>query len=1452
MRMKKRTKRIAIGFVLSLAAIAVVCGILFGLVQTQAGKRQLVRFVSSSLEKEGGVRVELGELRGLVPFDFRLDHLNLSDRDGRWMVAEGIVMRWSPLPLLRGRLRIREVSAERLGIDRAPRTESTKGEPSKGLPKWPGALDRLQLNRFAIQRLELGESLLGEKAQYQAEGRLSASGPQAENETSVRLMRIDRDGENILLNAALRRGILTLGLELDQTNGGLLAEIMGFKEGFSLKLQGEGPLKDWKGTLRFASEELGRCEAVLGLAYGETPGLTAGGTLHLPKAFIPEALMPKLGFDATFDFALRRPGKNTLALDHLTLKARELNMEWTGSLDLEKESTEGRFSLNGVDLKTLGTQAGINLEGKGKMEGRFSGYILRPEIALEIVLEGMKADTFRAGSMITRLEFEWLGEPGLGFQGLGMKGNGEIRDMGLEHHDPLPETVISWEAAAEGPVNGEILVRHFKAAGRHLSAEFSGRLETAGPRGMLEGILELSDLRAFKGLMGFDLPGSTRLKTRIEGDGQTRSLSAQVLGKLALLKTKDSPFVPILGGDLEYAGNLRLTERENLKIEAFSFHAPAGKLTGNASLDLPGQAVKGTWRLVLPRLNHFATVLKHPMEGAMEWNGSVNGALNEMALHAEAKSGEVVFEGWSFRDLAVNLRAGGLPSRPEGILSFSLSHRGHRVRGETDYRLEPGSLDLATLSLKGAGSELTGSLNMDLEKILFKGEIKGSCRDFSVLESIIGERLEGGGRFRALLKPEAGVQAASFVLEAEKIRGRFGQAGNMGVQGEIKDIFNHPRGKAECDIKAFRIKDLSLDTITVKAEGDPTQVSFRGKARGHYREPLDLELSGGYAVNQEGFTLALIGLGMDYGGQSLQLVRPATWHFSNKGIDFRGFELRLASGTLKADGKMDPAELDVDLRFEALPLETFKLAGIPETAGTATGRFRLAGRPERPEGNLEFQLEGIRVRTSALDEIPPLTVKGRVGLKPDELHAELFLQGLTAKPFEARVDIPVSVSVRPFSWSLPPKGRLKGEFLGQIDPARIVLLAGLDDQTLEGQMDVRFTLDGTVENPELKGGVRLEKGGYENVRSGTLLKDIEVEIAAGTPRLLLKRALAGDGEKGKISAKGWLDVISDQGFPFKVDVSMDQATLLRRDDATVTAGGQLTLSGSIEEAMVGGQINLETAEFRIPEQLPPGITEIEVIEIHGDAGKAREEPVVESKKEAKIKIDVSVKSPGRVFVRGRGLDSEWEGQLKVSGEARAPGITGHFSMVRGHFNFLGKRFDLKSGLISFDGSSPPFPRIDVLAEASTEELTARLQLSGSMASPEMALTSEPVLPSDEILARLLFGQSVSDMSPFQALQLAQAASVLAGGRGVDFMGKTRQFLGVDLLDVKQGGEDSGETSIRAGKYLSEKVYLEVEQGMGSETGKASVEWEVTPNITLETEAGANAEGGVGVKWKWDY
>jgi translocation and assembly module TamB len=190
--------------------------------------------------------------------------------------------------------------------------------------------------------------------------------------------------------------------------------------------------------------------------------------------------------------------------------------------------------------------------------------------------------------------------------------------------------------------------------------------------------------------------------------------------------------------------------------------------------------------------------------------------------------------------------------------------------------------------------------------------------------------------------------------------------------------------------------------------------------------------------------------------------------------------------------------------------------------------------------------------------------------------------------------------------------------------------------------------------------------------------------------------------------------------------------------------------------------------------------------------------------------------------------------------------------VRGRFDFLGKRFDIQRGTIAFNGAYPPSPIADIVTEARATDITAQLQLSGSIKNPKLTLTSDPPLPSDEILSRVLFGRTLTTITPFQALTLADAARTLAGGGGPGVMEKTRKILGVDQLELKTDGKEADQATVGAGKYLSDKVYLEVEQGMDPQSSKAKVQVEVTPNITVESEAGANSEGGMGVRWKWDY
>jgi len=203
----------------------------------------------------------------------------------------------------------------------------------------------------------------------------------------------------------------------------------------------------------------------------------------------------------------------------------------------------------------------------------------------------------------------------------------------------------------------------------------------------------------------------------------------------------------------------------------------------------------------------------------------------------------------------------------------------------------------------------------------------------------------------------------------------------------------------------------------------------------------------------------------------------------------------------------------------------------------------------------------------------------------------------------------------------------------------------------------------------------------------------------------------------------------------------------------------------------------------------------------------------------------------------------------VTGSASDPEVIGDIKYRRGFLDFLDRRFTVREGLIAFTGANPPIPEVTLDAAAEGEGILAVVKVTGRADDPKLELTSEPPLPQDEVLAQLLFKRDMASLTPAQGLRLASAVATLQGG-GTDVMGKFRQGLGLDTLDV--GGTTADDANLRAGKYLSDKVYLEVQQGLQAGSGTARVEVELTPNLNLSTSVDQNSQTGVGVGWKMDY
>jgi autotransporter translocation and assembly factor TamB len=438
---------------------------------------------------------------------------------------------------------------------------------------------------------------------------------------------------------------------------------------------------------------------------------------------------------------------------------------------------------------------------------------------------------------------------------------------------------------------------------------------------------------------------------------------------------------------------------------------------------------------------------------------------------------------------------------------------------------------------------------------------------------------------------------------------------------------------------------------------------------------------------------------------------------------------------------------------------------------------------------------------------------------------------------------------------VPTDGAIDGgvNWSGELGPIWDLLSAYEDRFT--GPGDLALTLAGTVGSPQVSGHFQVAGGRYENVLTGTTLSDVQLRLVGDGDKLVLQQLTAGDDKNGTLEGSGTIEFIPARSYPTNLHLEFSDMLLVARDDLTLNASGNLLFAGTLSNALLRGEIVTGPSELSLAGALPSQVVELDVDEINvNDAAHATIKAPASAAGPSVVILDLNISVPGRAFVRGLGLDSEWMGNVKISGDTNAPNIAGVLNPVRGRFSLMGKSFRLERGAIRFTGTEDVDPLLDLTAEHKTKNLTAMVRVTGSASKPKIALTSRPPLPESEIASQVLFGTDSSKLSPAQSLQLASAIATYSGtGGAVGILDATRRALGVDVINFAESEQDPDTTRVSIGKYVTEGVYIEVERGAEqSSRTSTTVEVEVLPDVRIQggtTETGGNK---VGVKWQWDY
>lgn len=411
----------------------------------------------------------------------------------------------------------------------------------------------------------------------------------------------------------------------------------------------------------------------------------------------------------------------------------------------------------------------------------------------------------------------------------------------------------------------------------------------------------------------------------------------------------------------------------------------------------------------------------------------------------------------------------------------------------------------------------------------------------------------------------------------------------------------------------------------------------------------------------------------------------------------------------------------------------------------------------------------------------------------------------------------------------------------------------LNGQRISGRVGFDLAVNGPPALSSLRGRLQTSDGRVFIPDRGLSLSPLrgEVVLANGAATL----ALSGDvSSGGSLRLTGPVQLAP----PYSSDlIARFRDVTIRQDDfLTADLGAELTVRGPLAGgARIAGDVLVSQLDMRIPEigpsyaaldglrhkDLPPDVRRtLEYADLLGRAP-------TRSTSATSFPINITVQAPARLFIRGRGLDAEMGGRLRLTGTTANVVPQGQFDLIRGRLDLLGRRLDLIRGAMSLRGSFDPV--IDFAATSIVDGTEVTLALTGLASSPDLTVTATPELPQDEALSLFLFGKDPTQISALQAVQLAAAIRTLSGRGGLGLSEGLRQGLGVDDLDI--GTDAGGDAQARVGKYISDRIYTDVTVNSAGNS-EIRLNIDVTPNVTLRGRATSQGDTGIGVFFARDY
>ncbi|MCW7754892.1 translocation/assembly module TamB domain-containing protein [Desulfobotulus sp. H1] len=1439
---------IFLGLIFTLSTASLV------LLRTHTGHKLLESGINRLLHSEEGLRVHIQGLHGALPFAIGISGLRLSDPEGTFFEGKDLRLVLSPADLLSGRIHITEIHSRYLGLYRLPGLPPGKAPAEKpGKEKaFPPNLPAILLDQLLLEEVYLADTVAGEDIRFRVEAFLGADDTTWQAGLHARVF--EGPPGTLQLDAGYfpATRLLNMNLQLEESSGAL-ALMLGLAEKMPLSasLGGEALSGAWSGDLHVQAGDRNKIQTSIHLSWEDLPTLLLDGRWELDENLLPAPLAGHMA-SGHFATALSREQSGDIFISDLALGNKALDIRAKGHLHPTKQEMDTDLSVHLRDTETIARWIHVNPGSEVTLHANVSGSFTSPHTRLELQLTNPDVVGISFSDLSLKGELS-LRENKKGLPDLVASGRITGKDF-LYVYAPLPDRLEADFDLHYALSSGDLLVNDLSITGEGLAFQGHGSMNTKNLRNNFSARLNLNQLTPWIAPYGMaDLGAAGTLTTHMQGVFYPLDLHFDIETSLTEMTGLPAPLDILAGERANLTGELELGYRHTegselgIHIRGARLTTALAELSGHMNLFPMSRHMESRGDMLL---HETADLLPDKgVSGALNLGATLQGRLDELSLSATLTSTTLTLP-TSPMPFSLDLAITDIPRRPTGNLTLSGGPEKLPFSADIAFFRDNGELMLNEITFRLPGADVAGNAGIHLSTMDVLADIKAHISDAAPLASLAGLNAAGTATLDLRLLSHQGQQDATLLLSMNHWKTDVASLGHLLFEGTAHDL----TGQATLDATLLADNLASgtslLEHTRASARGSLKDLSLFFESQGKQNDlPFYLDFEALYNEEKQKRSFTLHSLYAQLDGHTLSALSPIELHQKGDTFTLRSLNLALDKGELQAKGIWSPERIELTSQLQKLPISLL----LPAAKGTVDARMSLSGSPSNPEGHVSLTASQLSTRTSHEQALPEMEVKTDA-----TFHHQVFSIAIHAREMHGNKPIltgkgslPVKLSLAPFRFLLPQDTPVQAAIRGELDLARLGFLFMPDHQLLEGKALLNLQIEGPLHAPRPSGTLTLEDGVYQHLEQGLLIRDMAASVSMTGGAIRLDSFTASDGFRGLAQGTGEISLSSNNNFPFQLSLNTERFRVVDNPSLMAAiAQGSLNIQGTHLQQEVTGDIRFERVEIFLKEFGGPDIAELTVVEIHGPGEE--DEPPPRTRPPMDTRLNLQLHFPSRIFVRGRGLDSEWGGNLDITGQAKDPVVRGDIRLIRGRLDFLGKRLTLSQGTIMLDGSQPPSPFVSFEARQEGREVVSILRVEGQPPQLDFTLSSEPALPQDEVLAQMLFGRSLATITPIQAAQLALAARELAGyGGGPGAMDTARSFFGLDDLNIVSDGDDNDDIRLRAGKYVHEKVYLRVEKDLRTNDDLVSADVELSRRITLESKIGPKG-GGMGLFWKKDY